>query len=716
MLTPWMLNLVSSTMRPWGIVYGVGEFKDPVTFQEYVLLAADGNVYLCLQNNAPRLLALPAGVTITARCTFLQAFNVVILLRGFDASPLVMDSVDVGFKEIVQSVAGDGTLTIPNCLRGVFAANRIWLLREDDTLVASDVTDYTRYTLLNDFKVNQGDADNGVAISAFGHNTILVFKQRSVYRLDEIFSDDLEAITLSLVTNRYGCIAADTVVDCGSDMLWLSQDGVASLTLTIQNEIQAAQGALSGKNRMFSEDIGPLIDRIHGTYIENSFGVLWQDRYYLGVPLDMAEVLGVDLALGQETLPSGELTIRDLVIGQTYRWIPAINSGGMTTTLVSGSTTATSATTFVATATEATITTSITDSFFIQDSFKRVFPGVNNALLHYDFQNAAWGGYDEGVFLSFKFIFTASHVNRRRLFIVDSAGYVRLWEEDYTDRLAEPYVDIEVSALPSAGSTVRVNLGNTITADPILTLNTGLNWGCFSLGHARVNIWGLNQVSGYSPDTVTPWTAPNTRRVRPIEFVEQTGIFIPVAGTIRFYSTVGVPVAVVVTGSAWHNITHYVEQQIQSLFETRAYNPSDVNDIKPMRCTLDIRTWNPNYSASLLFDGVNEEVQIVSDSERSRVQYLRPFNKADWDPTNTDDDFNTPYRGDYSIQQTGTDWEMYLWNGVRTNLHQSARHTVRCRGRDRSCRVLITGEQGRFNLLAARLEATVQAPRNGVKV
>jgi hypothetical protein len=714
MLAPWMLNIVTTTTRPWTIIYGQGEFRDPTTFQEYVLLAADGNVYACLQNNAPRLLGLPSGVTITARCTFLQAFNVVLLLRGFGADPLVMTDLNIGFKAITQTDTGDGTLTIPRALRGVFAANRVFLLREDDTLVASDVLDYTRYTIFNDFRVNQGDADKGVAIGVFGSSTILVFKERTVYRVDNIFGD-LEDITFSLVTRRYGCVAADTVVDCGSDMLWLSQEGVASLTLTIQNEIQAAQGALSGKNRMFSEDIGPLIDRIHGGYIENSFAVLWQDRYYLALPLDMAEVLGAELALGQETLPTGVLTIRDLVVGQTYRWIPSNATEGLTTTLVSGSITSTSATTFTATTTTATITTSIADSYDIQDSFKRVFVGVNNALAHYDFQNAAWGGYDEGEFLSFKFLLTASNVNRRRLFVIDNAGYVRLWEEDYTDRLAEPYVDIAVTTLPGAGQTVRVNGGTTVIADPVLTLNSGAQWGCFSLNVAKQNIWGLGLATGYSPDAIVPWTATNTRRIRPIAVSQIPGIFLFVPGSVRFYSTNGVTVTVVTTGT-WATVTHTVEQQIQSLFETRGYNPPDANDLKPIRFTMDIKTWNPNYSAALLFDGVNEEIEIVDESIRSRTGYLRPFNRGAWTVSNVNDDFNTPYRGDYSILQLGTSWEMYLHDGVRTNLHQSSRHTVRARGRDRSCRALLTSEQGRFRLLAARLESTVKTPRNGVKV
>jgi len=97
----WLNKITGSNVGPWGEVHGVGEFRDPTTFTEYVLLAADGNVYACLENNAPYQLAMPSGETITDRVTFVQCFNVVLMLRGFDADPLVMDDINVGFKAVV---------------------------------------------------------------------------------------------------------------------------------------------------------------------------------------------------------------------------------------------------------------------------------------------------------------------------------------------------------------------------------------------------------------------------------------------------------------------------------------------------------------------------------------------------------------------------------------------------------------------------------------
>jgi hypothetical protein len=689
----WLNKITGSSVGPWSAVYGVGEFRDPSTFTEYVLLAADGGVYACVENNSPVSVPLPAGQTISDRVTFLQCFNVVLLLRGFDATPLVMDDFNLGFREIVQTGSGTGTLTIPNCLRGVFAGNRAWLMREDDTVVASDILDYTRYQIEDDFKLNQGDADKTVAIMAFGAGSLIIFKERSVYRLDNVYGD-LGDMVFSLVTNRYGCLAAESVVNCGSDVLWLSQEGVASLTLTEQNEVQAAQGALAGKNRMFSEDIGPLLDRVNGRYTQYAHGTIWNDRYYLGLPVDQAETLGPELVNGQETLPTGILTVRDLVIGQTYRWTPG-DTGGYTTTLVCGSLNTTTASDFIATATTATITVSFADSWFIQDSLKRLAKGANNILAHYDFQNAAWGGYDMADMVTFKYVFTAAYIGRRRLFAIDAAGYVRLWEEGNADRNPEPYVDIVVSSAPSTGNTVQINGGTTVAASTVVAANFANTWSAQNLASARANLWGLGQDTGYSPDAVTPWTATNTRRKT-------------ITNGVRFIGSNGIIPTVVTTGT-WATVTYYTESQIQTTLVTRGYRRQGDELSGPGRLNLDVQTWNPSTSLSLLSDGVNEETTLFADRTRSRTTYYRPFNQTAYDQTNVNDDFSVPHRQDYSIAPTSSSFAFTPPedSDVSGDLHQAARYPARIPGPYRRVlRFQIDNTQGRIRLLNLDLEYT----------
>lgn len=704
---PWLNKITGSSVGHWGTVYGVGEFRDPDTFTEYVLLAADGNVYACVENNAPYLLALPAGTTITTRVTFVQCFNVVVMLRGFDDDPLVMEDINEGFKAIVQSASAvsSGLLTIPRALRGVFAANRLFLLREDDTVVASDILDYTGYTLFNDFRVNQGDADKGVAIAAFGSESLIVFKQRSVYRIDHVYGN-LESITFSLVTNRYGCVAAESVVNCGSDVLWLSQEGVASLTLTEQNEIQASQGALAGKNRMFSEPIGPLIERVNGRYIENANGAVWNDRYYLGLPLDQAVVYGAEMAVAQTTNEVGVLNIAGLTVGRSYRWVPADNGGLFTTSLVSGSTSSSTAITFTATATTATITASVADGFVLFDSFREIVQGANTVLAHYDFQNTAWGGYDEADTITFHRVFTASHLGRRRLFVIDDFGYVRQWEEGFADRLAEPYADVAVSTLPAPGDTIRVNGGDTVTAAAIAQ-NTGLQWGCNNLAGAQQNLFAANSTRpSYNPSSSGAWSAPNTIAIAAVP-----------TNYPRFISTSGI-VPVVVTTGTWAVVTYVVEQPVALTLETRGYTRADDALGGNGTAHLDVQTWNPETSLTLLSDGVNEEEELIADRTRDRTKYYRPFNRADYVASNINDDFNVPNRQDYSIEPSSSAYTFTppASSSVNGDRHQSVRYPVRVPGAYRRVlRFRIENTQGRLRLQSLTLETT-RAGRAGLAI
>lgn len=79
--------------------YGSGVWKDPNGF-EHVLLASDGDIYRHNANMARKKLLLPGGVEVRA-CTFCGAFDRVYCFRGRHLAPLVMTDVDTGFEDLV---------------------------------------------------------------------------------------------------------------------------------------------------------------------------------------------------------------------------------------------------------------------------------------------------------------------------------------------------------------------------------------------------------------------------------------------------------------------------------------------------------------------------------------------------------------------------------------------------------------------------------------
>ena len=91
-------------VRNWGKIYGVGNFKDPDS-SDFVLIAADGEVYQTRQNNTPVQLPLPSGEKVLQDCQFVQAFDKVIIFRGRNFKPLVMTSIDDGFTYMLDDYA-----------------------------------------------------------------------------------------------------------------------------------------------------------------------------------------------------------------------------------------------------------------------------------------------------------------------------------------------------------------------------------------------------------------------------------------------------------------------------------------------------------------------------------------------------------------------------------------------------------------------------------
>lgn len=98
----WLNALSGQKAAAAGTLYGAGVWQDPNGF-EWVLIAADGNIYRH-QPHTPRCaLNLPAGVRLLGTCTFCGAFDRVYCFRGRHLAPLVMTSVDTGWEDLIET-------------------------------------------------------------------------------------------------------------------------------------------------------------------------------------------------------------------------------------------------------------------------------------------------------------------------------------------------------------------------------------------------------------------------------------------------------------------------------------------------------------------------------------------------------------------------------------------------------------------------------------
>ena len=269
----------------YGAVYGAGIFRDPLSV-EYLLVATSDGVYATKESNPSIKLA---GVSsITNDVNFVQCFNVVVMFRGPNESPMVMGRVDEGFKSISQVASdtdldendSDGTESIPNASTGLFFANRLLVPHLGDQVAVSDCLNYTRYQpIMSNFRINQGSEDELVGLRRINNSTLACFKTNSVYIVSNIYGN-LSDIVLDEVTREYGAVSDKSIVQVGSDVLFLSSKrGVSSLTV-------ASNGKVSAVDQPVSEAIQPLIDRIHWNYAEKAVAAFHNNRYYLAVPLD----------------------------------------------------------------------------------------------------------------------------------------------------------------------------------------------------------------------------------------------------------------------------------------------------------------------------------------------------------------------------------------------------------------------------------------------
>jgi len=690
MVLPWNNKISSGNINAWSSVRGVGVFDDPRTGQQFVLIAANDTVFYTVEQNTPVEMNLPDQAVIDTDVWFTQAFDRVVMHRGANRETLVMNQLGTGWEYISQSGdddESDGTIPIPNASRSVFFQNRLWIPNDQDDVAFSDIGDYTRYTILQEFRVNRGSSDRLLAIVPFNETTLIAFKEQSVWALTNIYGD-LSAAQLTLLTGQFGCVAPNSIAQVGRDLWFLSQLGVMSIRQTEENRLQSVV-------RPVSEAIDPLIKRINWRHVANASAAYWDSRYYLAVPLDDAEVQGPELAQGAIYDLDETYTVQGLTAGATY----FVELGASEASMDNGAQNLTNSGYFTAQGT--TVTLHHTVGLVVTASLRRVTRGVNNAVLVFDFLNNAWAGHDETPGRDFARLFIARHQAVRRMFSYGSDGWVVLLEEDYEDADPFPQADLEVTAIPEDGDTLQVNGGTLITADSGLGNNTPTLWAVSeSIDFCRTTLYGGNtNLSGYDTNLPFPWSAPNTQVVK-----LSTGV--------RFLSTNGVLPAIATTGS-WATITERITLPIAAILVTRAYQSPGRMMAKWGHVWIDVQTWLPSLTITAVKPGVGESTTLVEAETRDRTKFDRPHHRADHDLTNVNDDFEDPFRQDYSVTLDGVGGSdgLILQDGVTLSHHQERRLAFKLNERERMVQLRIENSTGRVRVMGINIEGAPQ-PEN----
>lgn len=594
----------SPTPLPFGTIYGAVDFRDP-NGVEWAIIAADGKVFRTRANNGRVEVPLPAGVVINYPVTFEQCFDGLILFRGEKLAELILEDLDIGFLIVSQQdnlIGGagtenptDGTEPIPFAVNGDWIGNRLFIPYSKDLLGISDYLNPTRYAgVRSQARINQGSEDALVRFFKFSDNTGIAFKEQSIYIMSGI-TGDLSTMTLDQFTTDYGLAAAKSCINVGSDTWFLSERrGICSIYQTELNAIQ-------GKDVPVSHYIKNLIGRINWRYAGGAVAAYYDNKYYLAVPLDDATVQGYELVpAGAVYDGAGNYTVANVVPTADYYILPGANELFVDEGIV----TANSVTLTVTGITNAPVTASV----------KRIRSGVNNAVLVYDFLQQRWAGADTGSAICVQEWIKLTYEGARRLFALTADGFINLYEEMPYDETVQEITGANLIA------------GNfDATGKLVLPVTAGKIYS-YLLGGNTINILNGNQ---------------NLNGAGGI----YTGIFTANGSTLTLTGTATLPPQ----GQINEVVATIVPEWIAQDTTTRGYTAKTVQRKRWLRVTLEVETWYPEFSVYAITEGASELLGIVEDKTKNFLKYERPWDRANWDPTNANNDHAAPYRQDYAI-------------------------------------------------------------------
>jgi len=162
-----------------------------------------------------------------------------------------------------------------------------------DEIAVSDILDTTTFDQIeNQFRVSGGTADYVVGMHGFYDDALIVLNRNSIHQIKGTQGTLLDTRVTEL-TSEVGCLARKSVVMRANTMMFLSDDGVYGVEFLNDYNLRGAEEPIS-------KNIQPYIDRLNKDLSNRSIGILFDNRYYLAVPLDSAP--GINDARGNNSI------------------------------------------------------------------------------------------------------------------------------------------------------------------------------------------------------------------------------------------------------------------------------------------------------------------------------------------------------------------------------------------------------------------------------
>lgn len=147
-----------------------------------------------------------------------------------------------------------------------------------DEVLISDLLDSDSFDqIFAQFRFNAGSADFIVGFQSFANDQLIVFNRNSIHTVFNTVN--LASATVKQVTDEVGCLARRSIEQIGSEVLFLSDNGVYGISFVDEYNLR-------GTALPLSEPINKTIQRINKAHAEKAVSAYFDNRYYLAVPLD----------------------------------------------------------------------------------------------------------------------------------------------------------------------------------------------------------------------------------------------------------------------------------------------------------------------------------------------------------------------------------------------------------------------------------------------
>ena len=221
--------------------------------------------------------------TVGAGAPATPATGTILCSKG--KSTLVWDGATT-ITVVPQGITTGASANMPCSDFAIFFKSRLILKVDRDKIAASDYLDFNTWdSTFAQFTINLGANDSIVGFQPWQEDKFIIFQRNSIYYA---YVDPSSYVTgsppgatsyIQSLTSEFGCVARRSIVNAGEYVFFLSDHGVYLLNPSLDLK-------LLGNTTPLSDPISDYIARINVEYSHNAVGRIYNNRYYLAVPLD----------------------------------------------------------------------------------------------------------------------------------------------------------------------------------------------------------------------------------------------------------------------------------------------------------------------------------------------------------------------------------------------------------------------------------------------